>query len=165
MSFGVTENTLRYLTGIPMVGDYGVWGYFQSIDSKANDQFKQKFYTKYGEGRAIDDPMEATYVGVYLWAQAVRDAGSFSTSVVVENLINQSYTGPSGLIYVDPIAGNYRPVRIGRIESEKEFKIIWNSEISVVPVQYAIFRTAKEWDDLIKEHYKKWGNQWFRGKE
>lgn len=165
ISFDITENSLRYLSNVSMEGDYSVWGYFQTIDSPANEKFEEKFYARYGKGRAIDDPMQSIYVGINIWAQAVREAHSFSSSKVLKKIENQSYTAPSGLIYMDPDThGAYRPVRIGRIE-DKQFNIIWDSRMSVVPTQYTIFRTPQEWDQLINDLYEKWGRQWFRGKE
>ncbi len=165
ISFDITENTLRYLSNVSMEGDYSVWGYFQTIESAANEQFEEKFFARYGKGRAIDDPMQSIYVGVLIWAQAVREAGSFSSSKVLKSIENQSYTAPSGLIYMDPDSRDaYRPVRIGKIE-DKQFNIIYDSQMSVVPTQYTIFRTPQEWDQLIKDLYEKWGRQWFRGKE
>lgn len=165
ISFDFTENSLKYLSGVSMEGDYAVWSYFQTIESKANETFEQNFYARYGKGRSIDDPMQSMYAGINIWAQAVREAGSFLSTKVLKNIGNQSYTAPSGLIYMDPDThGAYRPVRIGRVQ-DKEFKIIWDSHMSVVPTQYTIFRTPQAWDELIKDLYEKWGRQWYRGKE
>lgn len=165
ISFSLTENLLRQLSRIHFDKDYAIWSYFQSLDSKKNKVFEQAFYTKYGKGRAIDDPMESSYVGVFLWSQAVTDANSFNPNSVLKNIPNQSYTAPSGLIYIDrETQSAYRPVRIGLV-SEQQFKIVWDSETSILPVQYMLFRTPQEWDELINEFYEKWGRQWFRGKE
>lgn len=165
VAFDFTENSLKQLSAISMEGDYSVWSYFQTIDSASNEEFMEKFFAKYGKGRAIDDPMQSMYIGFNLWAQAVREAGSFSSAKVLRGIENQSYVGPSGLIYMDPDThGAYRPVRIGKVQ-DKQFKIIWDSHMSVVPVQYTIFRTPQEWDELINDLYEKWGKQWFRSKE
>lgn len=165
ISFSLTENLLRQLSRVHFDKDYAIWGYFQSLDNKKNNNFEQAFHSKYGKGRAIDDPMESSYVGVYLWSQAVTDANSFNPNSVLRNIPNQSYAAPSGLIYIDrETQSAYRPVRIG-IVSEQQFKIVWDSEASIMPVQYTLFRTPQEWDELIQEFYEKWGRQWFRGKE
>lgn len=165
ISFDLTENTLRYLTRVHFDKDYAIWGYFQTINSKKNQEFEQAFYDKYGKGRAIDDPMESSYVGVYLWSQAVIDAKSSDPNAVLKNIPNQSFTGPSGLIYMDrETQSAYRPVRIG-VVTDHQFQVVWDSETSIMPVQYTLFRTPHEWDELIKEFYEKWGRQWFRGKE
>lgn len=163
MSFGLTENALQYLAELSMEGDYSVAGFFQTNKFHENDQFEKRFYAKYGTNRAIDDPMVSIYVGIKLWAQAVHDAGTFSTASVLKNLNNQSYPAPNGLIYIDPAThGAYRPVLIGRIQSDQTYKIVWNSGISVLPLQYTPFKTPQEWNELIKNLYLKWGNQWLR---
>lgn len=165
ISFSLTENLLRQLSGVHFEKDYAIWGYFQNLDTNKNKEFEQAFYTKYGKGRAIDDPMESAYVGVYLWSKAVIDAKTFDPSAVLKNIPNQSYAAPSGLIYMDrETQSAYRPVRIGMV-SDHQFKIVWDSETSIMPVQYTLFKTPHEWDELIKEFYEKWGRQWFRGKE
>lgn len=166
ISFGLTGNLLQHLSEINFEEDYIIWGYFQDLENKKNDAFKKSFYAKYGNGRVIDDPMESCYVGVYLWAQAVEDAESFHSSAVLKNIPNQSYVAPSGLIYMDrDTQSAYRPVRLAKVESSNQFEIIWDSDSSVMPVQYTLFKTPQQWDEFIKELYDKWGRRWFRDKE
>lgn len=166
ISFDLTENLLKHLSGVNLEKDYALWSYFQSLDNKKNQTFEENFYTQYGKGRAIDDPMESSYVGVHLWAQAVTDANSFYPNTVLKNIPNQSFIAPSGLIYIDrETLSAYRPVRVGIAQPDNQFKIVWDSGTSIMPVQYTLFRTPEEWDQLIKDLYEKWGRQWFRGKE
>lgn len=166
VSFGLTENLLRHLSAVGMEGDYGIWSYFQSLDTPENKIFEQNFYKKYGKGRAIDDPMESAYIGVYIWAQAVVNVRSFNPARVLKSIESQSFLAPSGLIYMDSEThGAYMPVRLGMVQPDKQYKAIWNSEISVMPERFTLFRTPDEWDQLIKDLYEKWGRQWFRGKE
>ncbi len=48
MSFSIAEDELRTLGAEDMIGDYACWNYFQSIDTKANNDFVRRFKEKYG---------------------------------------------------------------------------------------------------------------------
>ena len=57
-----------------LVGDYAAWNYFQTIDRPENRRFVERFRARYGQQRAISDPMEATYFGVPLRPKPSRNA-------------------------------------------------------------------------------------------
>ena len=59
-----------------MVGDYASWDYFQSIERPENQVFVKRFKEKYGADRVTSDVIEAAYNSVWLWAQAVSEAGT-----------------------------------------------------------------------------------------
>ena len=59
-----------------MVGDYAAWNYFESVPGEVNRLFVLSFKKRYGQNRVTDDPMEAAYFGVYLWANAVKEANT-----------------------------------------------------------------------------------------
>ena len=67
---------LRQLDAAAMSGDYAAWNYFQSIDSEENKKFVASFRKKYGPQRVVTDPMESSYFGVKLWAQAVAEVAA-----------------------------------------------------------------------------------------
>jgi urea transport system substrate-binding protein len=69
--FSVGEIELRSLSTKETLGDYAAWNYFQSLDRPENRVFVEKFRARYGPQRVTADPMEAAYLGVHLWAQAV----------------------------------------------------------------------------------------------
>src|SRR5262249_23378295 len=74
ISFSISEEELSNLSPKDVQGDYAAWNYFQSIDSPRNQDFVGRFRAKYGADRVLSDPMEAAYIGVHLWAQAVTVA-------------------------------------------------------------------------------------------
>ncbi|MFS9599257.1 transporter substrate-binding protein, partial [Klebsiella variicola] len=43
-----------------------------------------------------NDPMEATWVGLHMWAQAVTTAGTTDVDKVREAMSGQTFTAPSG---------------------------------------------------------------------
>src|SRR5262249_59058463 len=89
IAFSVGEEELRGIDTKPLVGHLAAWNYFMSVKNPANTDFiaKWKAYVKKnklpgGDARVTNDPMEATYVGIHMWAQAVKKAGSTSVDVV-----------------------------------------------------------------------------------
>ncbi|MDG1389056.1 MAG: transporter substrate-binding protein [Halioglobus sp.] len=64
----------------------------------------------------VNDPMEATYIGIHLWRQAVELAGTTDPLSVKERLGNLRFQAPSGYeSRVDPKNHHlYKPVFLGR---------------------------------------------------
>lgn len=161
MSFSIAEDELRMLGAKLMVGDYATWNYFQSTESQENAGFVQRFKQKHGAYRVTDDPMEAGYFGVYLWAQAVREAASDDLKLVRKALLNQSFHAPEGIVYIDPETQHtWKTVRVGRIRKDGQFDILWTSEKPIRPVPYPVYRSKSEWDKFLQDLYVGWGNRW-----
>ncbi|MCI0526230.1 MAG: transporter substrate-binding protein, partial [Nitrospira sp.] len=161
MSFSIAEDELRILGAAEMAGDYASWNYFQSIAGDTNAIFVKSFKTKYGQQRVTDDPMEAGYFGVHLWAQAVRDVGSTSVTAVRQAIKNQSFNAPEGIVYIDAENQHtWKTVRIGKIRTDGQFAIVWTSDKPVRPVPYPIFRLRSEWQTFLQDLYRGWGGKW-----
>jgi urea transport system substrate-binding protein len=144
-----------------MAGDYAVWNYFQSVESQANEQFVTRFKQKYGEDRVTDDPIEAGYFGVYLWAQAVEDAGTADVAAVRSKLGRQSFAAPEGIVSIeDDNQHTWKTVRVGRIREDGQFDIVWTSGRPVRPVPYPVYRSRREWNEFLEQLYDQWDGQW-----
>ncbi len=96
ISTSIAEVELAVIGASRMAGNYAVWSYFQSIDSKENKAFVEKFKRRFGQHRVLDDPMEASYIDVVLWVNAVREAGSTNITMVKTLLAQQSMRAPEG---------------------------------------------------------------------
>jgi urea transport system substrate-binding protein len=161
ISFSIAEQELQAMGSTDFEGDYAVWNYFQSIDSEKNYEFVAKFKREYGEKRVTDDPIEAGYFGVYLWAKAVRDAGTADSKEVLKNLPKQSFEAPEGMVFIDGENHHtWKIVRVGRIKANGQFEIVWSSEKPIRPIPYPIYRTKAAWDEFELSLYKKWNEQW-----
>ena len=129
MSFSIGESELKDMGLVNMIGNYACWNYFQSINTDENKIFVEKFKNKFGQERVISDPMEAAYIGVYLWAQAVKKAGIVNIKEVRKALKTQRFMAPEGVVYLDPNNNHiWKTVRIGRIREDGQFNILWTSE-------------------------------------
>lgn len=161
LSFSIAENELKSLDGEGMVGDYAAWNYFQSLDSDVNRGFVARFQQRYGADSVTSDPIEAAYFGVYLWAQAVEDAGTDDVVAVRDNVKRQSLEAPDGIVYIDPENQHtWKAVRIGRVRADHQFDIVWDSETPIRPVPFPIYRTREQWGAFLDDLYTGWGNSW-----
>lgn len=161
LSFSISENEIPDIGIENLVGNYAAWNYFQSIDSQENHAFVTAFRKRYGSGRLTSDAMEAAYFGVYLWAQAVESAGSSAPRAVLNALKTQSFNAPEGVVSVDSqTMHTWKIVRIGKINSEGQFDIVWDSQYPIRPVPYPPSRSIEEWNKFLQKFYELWGNQW-----
>jgi urea transport system substrate-binding protein len=162
MSFSIAEEELGSLPREAMTGDYAAWTYFQSVDSPMNEAFVRAFKRRYGEERVTDDPIEASYVGVKLWARAVEAAGTSAVGAVRRNIVDRSLHGPGGMVFIDGENRHaWKTVRIGRIRDDGQFDIVWASEHPIRPVPYPADRTREEWARFLDSLYQRWGSRWF----
>ncbi|OIO60311.1 MAG: urea ABC transporter substrate-binding protein [Verrucomicrobia bacterium CG_4_10_14_3_um_filter_43_23] len=160
IGFTIDEVLLQQLmqANIDMAGDYGVWNYFQSIQSQQNHAFLNEFKKKYGQNRAVSDTMVSAYIGVKLWAEAVKSGKSFREADVLDHVGGKSMESPGGLVYVDPQTNHlYKTVYIGEALSNGQYKLVWESDYPVSPVVYPMFRSQQEWEELSNIIHDKWG--------
>lgn len=134
MSYSIAEEETAGIGVDNLVGHYAAWNYFESMDTPENTKFIAAYKAKYGATRNTDDPIEAGYFGVYLYAAAVTKAGSFDLDKVREALKGISYQAPEGLVSIDPENNHtYKIVQIGKIRDDGQFDIVWKTPSSVKP--------------------------------
>lgn len=161
MSFSIGEPELKDYKDLILPGDYIASNYFQSIDSEVNREFIKKFKDRYGADRLISDPMVSAYVGPFLWAQAVLDAGLTDPEKVRSMLKNQTKAAPSGIVYIDNLNQHtWKIALIGKIESESQVAIVWSSLQSIAPIPYPPFKSKQDWESFLTTLYVKWGHRW-----
>lgn len=159
--FNMTEHELRYVKSDQMLGDYTAWCYFESVDRKKNKDFIARYRARFGETRRLNDPMQTAYIGIYLWKQAVEQAGSLEISAVRSALRKQEIDAPGGLLHIDPPTQNaWRFSRIGQIGTDQTIKIVKASEKALPPRPWPPSRTKEEWRTFLDDLYKGWGNRW-----
>jgi urea transport system substrate-binding protein len=166
VAFSVGEEELRGIDTKPLVGHLAAWNYFMSVDSPINSGFidKWKAYVKKnnlpdGDKRVTNDPMEATYVGIMMWKQAVIQSGSFDVDAVRQAVAGQVYKAPSGFeIKMDERNHHlHKPVLIGEVQADGQFKIVWKTD---APVR------AMPWSPFVPDSAKKvadWTFPWVCG--
>jgi len=136
-SVSVAEEEVRGIGADNMKGHLVSWNYYQTTDTPENKQFVQNYKNKYGQNRVTDDPIEAAYDGVYLWAAAVEKAGSTDVDKVKAAAKGLEFKAPEGLVKIEGENQHlWKPVRIGEVQADGMIKEIWNSGQAVRPDPY-----------------------------
>ncbi len=84
-----------------------------------------------GADKAVtNDPMEATYVGIHMWAQAAEKAESTDVDKVREALAGQTFAAPCGFTLTMDKTNHHlhKPVMIGEIQADGQFSVVWQTE-------------------------------------
>jgi len=156
VAFSVGEEELRGVDTKPLVGHLAAWNYFMSIKNPTNDAFIKK-WSAYAKAKNIaghkdkaltNDPMEATYIGINMWAQAVKKAGSTDTDKVIAAMGGQTFPAPGGFMSTMDAKNHHlhKPVFIGEVKADGQFKVVWKTP---GPVK------AQPWSPFIEGNDKK----------
>jgi urea transport system substrate-binding protein len=155
VAFSVGEEELRGVDTKPLVGHLAAWNYFMSLKNPVNDAWKKE-WAAYAKAKKLpgadkpltNDPMEATYVGIHMWKQAVEKAKSFDTDKVIAAMAGQSFAAPDGFtIKMDEKNHHlHKPVFIGEVKADGQFNVVWKTK---GPVR------AQPWSQYIEGNDKK----------
>ncbi len=137
VAFSVGEEELRGVDTKPLLGHLAAWNYFMSIKNPENEAFIKK-YKDYAKAKKLpnfetvvtNDPMEATYVGIHMWKQAVEKAKSTDVDKVIPAVAGQSFAAPSGYtLKMDETNHHlWKPVMIGEIKADGQFNVVWKTK-------------------------------------
>ena len=155
VAFSVGEEELRGVDTKPLVGHLAAWNYFMSIKDPVNDEFKAK-WAAYAKAKKLpgadkpltNDPMEATYIGIYMWKQAVEKAKSFDTDKVIAAMAGQTFKAPSGIVSKMDEKNHHlhKAVFIGEVKADGQFNVVWKTK---GPIK------AQPWSPFIAGNEKK----------
>ncbi len=137
MSVSIAEDETRGVGPENLVGHLVAWNYYQTTDTPENKKFVAAYKAKYGEKRVTDDPIEAAYDGVYIWAKAVEKAGSTDVDKVRVAAKGLQFQAPEGLVTVNGDNQHIsKTVRIGKIRADGLIDEIWSTPKPVEPDPY-----------------------------
>jgi urea transport system substrate-binding protein len=111
-----------------MAGHFVGWNYLHSCDSPQNRDFIAAWREFTGRPNATtNDPMEATWIGFKLWAEAVAAANTTDAAAVRQALRARSITAPSGFDVRVDLANQHlhKPAMIGRITRDGRVVPVW----------------------------------------
>ncbi len=137
VAFSVGEEELRGVDTKPLVGHLAAWNYFMSLKNPTNTGFikRSKEWAKKNNVPNADtvvtnDPMEATYVGIHMWAQAVEKAKSTDTDKVIAAMSGQTFKAPSGFTLTMDKTNHHlhKPVFIGEVKADGQFNVVWKTK-------------------------------------
>ena len=155
VAFSVGEEELRGVDAKPLVGHLAAWNYFMSLKNPENEKFV-KMYKDWAKKNKLpnagtvvtNDPMEATFVGIHMWKQAVEKAKSTDTDKVIAAMAGQTFNAPSGYtLKMDETNHHlWKPVFIGEIKADGQFDVVWKTK---GPIR------AQPWSPFIAGNEKK----------
>ncbi|HJW52154.1 MAG TPA: urea ABC transporter substrate-binding protein [Burkholderiaceae bacterium] len=155
VAFSVGEEELRGVDAKPLVGHLAAWNYFMSLKNPQNEAFI-KMYKDWAVKQKLpnadkvvtNDPMEATFVGIHMWKQAVEKAKSTEADKVITAMAGQQFAAPCGFtIKMDETNHHlWKPVFIGEIRPDGQFNVVWKTK---GPVR------AEPWSPFIAGNEKK----------
>jgi urea transport system substrate-binding protein len=165
MAFSVAEDELRGMDSKSLVGHLAAWNYYQSIDTPQNKKFVKNFKTYCkkmglpgGASRVTDDPIEAAYLGVYIWKQAVEKAGTTKVDDVRKAAYGMGFEAPGGFKKIDEKNHHlHKPVLIGEILKNGQFEIVSQTKGLVAPEPWSKYTSPDKSCDWVNHQgtYKK----------
>jgi urea transport system substrate-binding protein len=155
VAFSVGEEELRGVDTKPLVGHLAAWNYFMSLKNPENDAFI-KMYRDWAVKQKLpnadkvvtNDPMEATYIGIHMWKQAVEKAKSTDVNKVIPAMAGQTFKAPSGFVAKMDEKNHHlhKPVFIGEVRGDGQFNVVWRTK---GPIR------AQPWSPFIPGNDKK----------
>jgi urea transport system substrate-binding protein len=137
MSVSIAEEEVKAIGVDYLKGHYAAWNYFQTVNTPASKKFVDAFKAKYGSDRVVNDPMEAAYIMVYLWKQAVEKAGTYEDLEKVKAAAyGQTFAAPEGTVTMNSNHHLSKFVRIGEVADDGLFKIVYETKEAVKPVPW-----------------------------
>jgi urea transport system substrate-binding protein len=133
VAFSVGEEELRGIDTKPLVGHLAAWNYFMSVKNPTNDAFI-KLYKDWAAKNNVpnaatvvtNDPMEATYVGIHMWKQAVEMAKTTAVDPVIEAMAGQKFKAPCGFELTMDRTNHHlhKPVMIAEVKADGQFTVV-----------------------------------------
>ncbi|MCB0974877.1 MAG: urea ABC transporter substrate-binding protein [Actinobacteria bacterium] len=134
ISVSVAEEEIGGIGVDNIEGHLTAWDYYQTTDTPENADFVAAFKEAYGEDRKTDDPIEAGYVAVHLWAAAVEQAGSTDVDAVREASKGLTWDAPEGTVTVSDWNQHIsKTARIGEVNADGLIDEVWDSGEPIVP--------------------------------
>jgi urea transport system substrate-binding protein len=134
MSVSIAEEEVHGIGADNLAGHLVAWNYFQTTDNPANAKFVSAYKAKYGANRVTDDPIEAGYLQVHLWAAEVAKAGSTDPSKVKAAAKGVVYSAPEGTVTVDGANHHVsKTARIGVVQPDGLITEVWSSGGPIEP--------------------------------
>ncbi len=156
MSVSVAEEEVKAIGVDYLKGHYAAWNYFQTVNTPASQKFVSAFKAKYGNDRVVNDPMEAAYIMVHLWKQAVEKAGTADDLDKVKMAAyGQTFDAPEGKVTMNTNHHLSKYVRIGQVRDDGLFNVVYETKDAVKPVPWNQFVAetkgfACDWSDPAK---------------
>lgn len=151
-SLSTTEAEVAEMLPEIAAGHLTAASFFETLGTPQARRFVSAFKRRFGEGAPVTASAEAAYFQVHLYARALEMAGVNEPEAVSRHLAGMEFDAPQGRIRIDP--DNHHTElwsRIGRINTEGKFDILWESETRVSPDPYFVSVSSDDWINFVPQ--------------
>ena len=150
LSFSAAEPEMLAYGGGRLDRHFTAWSYLQSLPGPANAAFLSRLRALNGADTQASDPAVSAYVGVQLWAAAVRELGSTETEAVNATVLQQSVRAPHGFASVDAQTRHiWRPLRIAQVRPGGQLVEVLQIPQPIRPAPWPVFRSTEHWAAVV----------------
>ncbi|NCT85232.1 MAG: transporter substrate-binding protein [Comamonadaceae bacterium] len=150
LSLGAAEPEMTAFEGGRLSRHFSAWSYLQSQPGPANEDFLARLRRAHGQALQASDTAVSAYVGVQLWAAAVREVGSAQTEAVNTNVLHQSVVVPQGPAAVDSRSRHlWRQLRIAQVRPDGQLAEVLLLPRYIRPEPWPAFRSVEYWSDRM----------------
>jgi urea transport system substrate-binding protein len=134
LSVSVAEQEVQGIGVDNIAGDLVAWNYYQTTNLPQNTKFVEAYKKKFGANRVTDDPIEAGYTQVYLWAASVEKAGTTDIEKVKAASAGITFDAPEGKVTIDGDNHHlFKTARIGKIGADGQINEVSSSGSPIKP--------------------------------
>jgi urea ABC transporter substrate-binding protein len=107
-------------------GIYSCFAYFDVLNTPRNNEFKEKYYKKFGAGAPVGTIAQCMYIGIHMWALGVKKAGTTKVDSVIKAMESGlKFNAPEGDVYLEPKTHHLtHAAHIGRVNAKGQFDIV-----------------------------------------
>jgi urea transport system substrate-binding protein len=134
LSVSIAEQEVSGVGASNLAGHLVAWNYYQTTPGAKNAAFVKAYKARFGADRVTDDPIEAAYVGVHLWAKAAEKAGSTDPEKVKAASKGLTFDAPEGKVTIDGSNQHIeKTARIGVIKPDGQIQQVAASDGPIKP--------------------------------
>lgn len=120
--------------------------FFETLKSPEAKRFVKTYKARFGADAPVTACAEAAYFQIYLYAKALENAACDTPEKIALQVPHLPFDAPQGQVKIDPLTHHTQLwPRIGRVNDENKFDIVWESKKSVKPDPYFVAPLFDEW--------------------
>jgi len=138
-SLSLAENQVQIIGRQFCAGHITAATYFDSLRTSSTEKFREAFRRRFGEAEHTSVYSESAYNQVYLFAAALKRAGTLNPEQLTAAARGIELEAPQGKITIDPDNNHtWLNPRIGMLNEEGHFDVVWQSSGPVKPDPYLV---------------------------